>query len=107
MKADFVDNSSIRDISGDFYLQADNIVVTSWLPPEWVEQTGIVSGKISLNSWFSVIESQPVDAYVELLPSELKWQNQVEHLLQIEQGIFKLTPSSDGNGWQVMGIHFE
>lgn len=103
VKADFVDNSSIRDISGDFYLQADNIVVTSWLPPEWVEQTGIVSGKISLNSWFSVIDSQPVDAYVELLPSELKWQNQVEHLLQIEQGIFKLTPSSDENGWQVSG----
>ncbi|WP_443083716.1 YhdP family protein [Vibrio sp. VB16] len=103
VKADFKDNGSVRDLSGDFYLQANNIRVTPWLTSEWIKQTGIESGRINFNSWFSVESNQPVNAYVELLPSELVWKKESEHLLQIEEGIFKLVPLIDNDGWQVSG----
>jgi len=103
VKANFEDNGSIKDISGDFYLQANNIRVGPWLPSEWAKQVGIESGYVSFNSWFSIKNSRPVDAYIELLPSELKWKNQQEHLLQVETGVFKLTPSLNQKGWKVSG----
>ncbi|MDV7105951.1 YhdP family protein [Vibrio sp. TH_r3] len=103
VKADFDDNGSIRNVSGDFFLQARNIRVTPWLTNEWIKETGITGGNISFNSWFSVKNNNPVNAYVALLPSELSWQDQSEHLLVAEEGVFKLTPSLSDNGWKVSG----
>jgi uncharacterized protein (TIGR02099 family) len=105
VKANFIDHGSIKDISGDFYVQAQNVAVAPLLTSNWIEQTGIESGQISFNSWFSFTHNQPVDAYIELLPSELTWLNtdKDENLLQLESGIFKLVPTSEKSGWQVSG----
>lgn len=103
IKANFVDHGSIRDVSGDFFVQAKNIRIAPWLTSEWLSHTGIKSGQLSFNTWFSLENNQPLDAYVELLPSELIWQKEREHHLLLEEGVFKLNPNNNKDKWSVSG----
>jgi len=108
IKADFEDNGSLFDITGDFYAQARNISITPWLTKFLEDETGIEGGQVSFNSWFSVDKSQPIDGYIELLPSELTWTEDESHLLLIEKGFFKLFPIKEGHtkksdAWKVSG----
>lgn len=107
IKADFEDDGSLRNISGDFYLHANNIRITPWLASEWVEEKGIESGYINLNSWFTFENSKPKQAYVEILPSELIWKTDKEHLLEVEQGILKLSPDGEEGDWKVSAHSLE
>ncbi|PJC85549.1 TIGR02099 family protein [Vibrio sp. HA2012] len=99
----FDDHGSLLDVSGDFYLQARNIKVKPWLTRYLRKETGIESGQISFNSWLTLKHSKPVDAYAEMLPSELVWKDGSEHVLTLEQGIFSLLPSLDENSFLVSG----
>ena len=99
VKADFVDHGSLADVSGEFYLAVDNVLVTPWLTQYLQTETGIERGQVSLNSWINLEHNQPVSAYVELEPSELIWQEGQQHELIIESGILELEPSVQG--WQV------
>lgn len=99
IKANFIDHGSLLDVSGEFYLAAENIVVTPWLTNYLQDETGIEKGQVSLNSWVTLNRSKPVNAYVEVLPSELVWQEGQRHELMLESGIFLLEPSDEG--WQV------
>ncbi|NOI65895.1 YhdP family protein [Vibrio sp. 99-8-1] len=101
--ANFEDYGSILDVSGDFYAQGRNISVAPWLTKYLEDETGIESGQVSFNSWFSVTRSEPVDAYLEILPSELMWNQQGSHLLVVEKGIFKLIPGEKDKEWKVSG----
>ncbi len=95
LKADFIDHGSFSDLSGDFYVQADNIEITPWLARPRAKETGVEGGHISFNSWFTIKNNFPVDAYIELLPSELIWNKNRQHRLQIEEGVFKLIPEQE------------
>ena len=99
VKANFVDHGSLADVSGEFYLAVDNVLVTPWLTQYLQTETGIERGQVSLNSWINLEHNQPVSAYVELEPSELIWQEGQQHELIIESGILELEPSVQG--WQV------
>ena len=99
VKADFVDHGSLAEVSGEFYLAVDNILITPWLTEYLQIETGIKKGQVSLNSWVALDHSQPISAYVELEPSELIWKEGQQHELMIESGILQLEPT--GNGWQV------
>ena len=99
IKANFVDHGSLLDVSGELYLSAEHIVVTPWLTHYLQHETGIEKGQISFNSWLTLNRSKPVNAYVEILPSELVWQEGSRHDLMFESGVFQLQPS--GDGWQV------
>ncbi|WP_435329074.1 YhdP family protein [Vibrio hannami] len=102
--ADFYDHGSIYDISGDFYAEAEQIRVVPWLTKYLKNETGISSGNVSFRSWLTLEHNNPVDAYVELLPSELNWaQEQNKHTLFLEEGVFRLTPSDTEYGWKVSG----
>ncbi|WP_075709789.1 YhdP family protein [Vibrio panuliri] len=99
VKANFIDHGSLVDVSGEFYLSAENILLTNWLTEYMQDETGIEKGEVSLNGWLTVNHSKPVNAYLEVLPSELIWQEGGRHELMFESGVFELEPS--GNGWQV------
>jgi len=103
VKANFKDHGSILDVSGDFYAQAENIRVAPWLTKYLEDETGIDSGQVSFNSWFSFDRSKPVDAFIELLPSELSWHQGTAHSLILEKGIFKLVPGAESGEWKVSG----
>ncbi len=101
VSAQFTDYGSVADVSGDFYLSADNVQVGPWLTQYIKTETGITKGRASFNSWLTLERSEPKDAYVELRPSKLSWQNDVEHQLTVDSGVFKLFPTD--KGWQVIG----
>ncbi|MGB1975645.1 MAG: hypothetical protein ACPHQD_16565, partial [Vibrio toranzoniae] len=101
VSANFVDGGSLADVTGEFYVSADSISVNPWLTHYMQAESGIESGTVSLNSWVTLRNSQPVSAYVEVLPSELTWNEDGQHELMVESGIFKLAPVDDG--WQVNG----
>lgn len=101
ISADFKDFGSLMDVSGEFYASADNISVTPWLTHYLKAQTGIKTGEIGLSSWVTLEHSQPVNAYVDLKPSQLVWQEGQQHELNIESGVFQLSPNK--NGWKVSG----
>ncbi|MDA0148582.1 YhdP family protein [Vibrio sp. LaRot3] len=99
VQANFVDHGSLKEVSGEFYLAADNVLVTPWLTKYLQSETGIEKGQVSLNSWLTLSRSKPINAYVEVLPSELTWQEGQKHELVFESGVFVLEPSDQG--WQV------
>jgi len=101
VSANFKDFGSLRDVSGEFYVSAKDVAVTPWLTSYMQEQSGIESGKVSLDTWLTLRHSQPSYAYVDLQPSELSWNDSRRHQLQIQSGIFKLQP--DKKGWKVNG----
>ncbi|EGQ8079244.1 TIGR02099 family protein [Vibrio vulnificus] len=101
VSANFVDHGSLLDVSGEFYVNAEEIAIRQWLTRYVKKETGIDSGKISLKSWLTLQHSQPRYAFVELLPSELSWTENGQHELTLESGILKLSP--DGEGWKVSG----
>ncbi len=101
VNANFKDHGSLQDVSGEFYISAQDVSVAPWLTAYMQTESGIESGKVSLNTWLSLKHSQPSDAYVELQPSELIWNENGRHELFIESGFFKLVPEKDG--WKVNG----
>ncbi|EJG1696562.1 TIGR02099 family protein [Vibrio parahaemolyticus] len=101
VNANFKDHGSLRDVSGEFYVSAQDVSVTPWLTTYMQEESGAESGKVSLNTWLTLKHSQPNYAYVELQPSELVWNENGRHELFIESGVFKLLP--DKQGWKVNG----
>ncbi|MFM2591026.1 YhdP family protein [Vibrio sp. TBV020] len=99
VKANFVDYGSLSEVSGEFYVSAQNVLVTPWLTKYLKTETGIEKGQVSFNSWLTLKKSQPVSAYLELESSELIWQEGGRHELWIESGVLELEPKD--NGWQV------
>ncbi|MGC9491856.1 YhdP family protein [Vibrio genomosp. F10] len=96
VSANFYDYGSLKDVSGEFYLAANNLRITPWIPSEWREKTGIEKGFVSFSSWITLEHGRPIDAYVDLNPSELVWNDEQQHLLVLESGIIKLLPSEEG-----------
>lgn len=101
VSANFVDHGSLLDVSGEFYVNAQDVTARQWLTRYLKAETGIDSGSISLRSWITLQHSQPRSAYVELLPSALRWSENGQHELTLESGVLKLSP--DGAGWKVSG----
>ncbi|MFB9215605.1 YhdP family protein [Vibrio sinaloensis] len=99
VKANFMDNGSLTDVSGEFYLSAQNVLVTPWLTEYLKTETGIEKGQLSFNGWLTLRHSKPVNAYLELEASELIWHEGQTHELFIESGVLELDPTE--LGWQV------
>ncbi|CAM3982245.1 YhdP family protein [Vibrio neonatus] len=101
--ADFTDNDGIADISGDFYLQGNNFNITPWVSPYLADGIVVEKGRVSLNTWVSLKNNQPIDAYLEISPSRLEWKDKhnKKNSISIQGGVMKLDPTDDG--WQVNG----
>lgn len=99
VKANFVDHGSLLDVSGEFYVSVQNVLVTPWLTKYLRTETGIEKGQVSFSSWLTLEKSQPVSAYLELESSELSWKEGDRHELWIESGVLELEPQD--KGWQV------
>ena len=83
VSANFIDGGSLTDVTGEFYVSADNISVKPWLTRYMQAESGVETGTVSLNSWLTLRNSKPVSAYVEVLPSELTWNEDGQHDLML------------------------
>lgn len=100
--ANFSENGDLREIDGQFFVSAQNIRITPWMPKYIKKSTTIDSGQVSLNSWFTLKQGQPTDATVELMPSHLVWGGKDnQHQLDIDYGVVNLKPHAEG--WKVYG----
>ncbi|WP_038146620.1 YhdP family protein [Vibrio nigripulchritudo] len=99
VKANFEETADLTRINGDFFVGAENLQVTPWLTQYLKDKVGILEGHASFNSWLSLKDGRPSNAYVELLPSEVSWNKESEHSLLIEHGIMNMMPAE--KGWQV------
>nr|WP_284676500.1 YhdP family protein [Vibrio sinus] len=104
VNANFVDHGSLSNVSGEFYVAANNIQVAPWLSEHLKLETGIEQGQASFKSWLTLTESKPVQALVELGPSHLVWKNSTTHRLDIQSGVFNLFPQE--KGWKAVGQSF-
>ncbi|MGR5268451.1 YhdP family protein [Vibrio astriarenae] len=96
VSADFYDHGSLADVSGEFYVQADSMSIGPWLTEYLQAETGIQSGQLSFAAWLTLANSKPVDAYLEVMPSDLSWIEGEKHELMVESGVFKLFPLENG-----------
>ncbi|MGF1750246.1 YhdP family protein [Vibrio cionasavignyae] len=100
VRADFIDNGSLSDVTGSFYVTLDKMSVSPWLTDETAKKTGITGGDTSLRAWLTLDKSTAKEAYVEVLPSELMWEKDgVENQLVLESALLHLHPSK--TGWQI------
>ncbi len=99
VKADFSESGDLSLISGDFFVSAEKVQVAPWLTKHLKDQVGLVEGHVSFNSWFSLENSRPKQAYLEALPSEISWMKDERHRLSLERGIVRMQPLQ--SGWQV------
>ncbi|MEL7290740.1 MAG: YhdP family protein [Pseudomonadota bacterium] len=105
VKANFIDHGSLQEVSGEFYLSAQNVLITPWLSQYFKTEMGLERGQVSFSSWLTLERNNPVSAHVELQPSELVWQEGEKHELLLESGVFELEPTK--NGWQVNGYSLD
>merc|ERR1739841_270517 len=61
VSANFIDGGSLTDVTGQFYVSAENIYVKPWLTRYMQAESGIETGNVSLNSWLILKNSKPVD----------------------------------------------
>ncbi|MCG9584462.1 TIGR02099 family protein [Vibrio tubiashii] len=99
VKANFIDHGSLKEVSGEFYLSVQNVLITPWLTKFIKTESGIDKGQISFSSWLTLKHSQPTSAYLEFDSSELSWQEGQQHELWLDSGVVELEPYK--NGWQV------
>lgn len=103
--ANFSEQGNLRYLDGRFFVSAENIRVTPWMPKYIKESTTIDSGRVSLNSWLTLKQGEPTDALVELKPSHLIWGSEDnQHQLDIDHGVVNLKPSDEG--WKILGSNF-
>ncbi len=104
--ADFTDHNGLSNVSGDFYLQGKNFDIKPWVKPYLAKGVEVETGRVSLNTWITLDENKPVDAYLEISPSELKWREASgeENVLTLNSGVMKLEPQD--NGFQVNAQDF-
>ena len=63
VSANFEDHGSLVDISGDFFVQAENIRIGQWLTTFLRSETGIEEGHVSFDSWLTLKRSRPRQRY--------------------------------------------
>lgn len=80
--ADFIDHGSFNDLSGQFYLQANQIELGPWLSQYLKKELGIRDGEISFDAWVDLSHSKPSSTYIDFRPSFIQWGHDHEVTLQ-------------------------
>ncbi|MDX2320626.1 MAG: YhdP family protein, partial [Moritella sp.] len=109
---DFADNSlrimvdvtsaphDLTDVSGQVYLQAENMNLSNWFEKALFKREGLKQGALSFESWIDISNNKPTSALLQFQPSEFTWQNaNLQQSLNIWGGAleWQLTDA----GWQL------
>jgi uncharacterized protein (TIGR02099 family) len=87
--AEFSDNGSFRDLSGQFYLQANQIELGPWLSNYLKKDMGIRDGEISFDAWIDLSHNKLSSTYIDFRPSAIQWGE--AHEVTLQNGIIEST----------------
>ena len=86
--------SSLRDLAGQIYLQAQNVDVAEWLTEQLSTQELNISTDLNGELWMALQGGQVQDVIFNTLPSKIQWQKDAQpHAMTLNQGHFQLTPT--------------
>jgi len=92
--------SSLIDMTGQIYLQAENLNLSSWFDKVLFKRQGIKQGIVSFETWIELQNNAVQNALVQLNPSSFSWQSeQRQQSFKINAGQLQLHTTD--LGWQL------
>jgi uncharacterized protein (TIGR02099 family) len=74
-----IDVSSEKDdltnVSGQIYLQAENMSLSNWFERVLFKREGLKQGTLNFESWIDIVNNRPTAALLKLKPSKFNWQH--------------------------------
>nr|WP_309225239.1 YhdP family protein [Photobacterium ganghwense] len=96
---------SLRDLTGQVYVQTRNLSMTPWLNKVLLQEGKILSSNLNTQAWLTLQEGQLKQARVKLDDSYLRWQKgDTKHRFRVRKGLVDLKPypQADGRaGWRL------
>ncbi|QUM78260.1 TIGR02099 family protein [Moritella sp. 24] len=68
--------NDLTDVSGQVYLQAENMSLSNWFEKVLFKREGLKKGVLSFEGWIDIVNNKPTSALVQLEPSEFTWKNE-------------------------------
>jgi uncharacterized protein (TIGR02099 family) len=104
--AEFIDHGSFNDLSGQFYLQANEIELGPWLSQYLKKELGIRDGEISFDAWVDLNHNKPSSTYIDFRPSFIQWGH--DHEVTLERGIIEsqVIEKEDRRSWSIASHSF-
>ncbi|NOU53058.1 TIGR02099 family protein [Pseudoalteromonas sp. JBTF-M23] len=92
--------STLRDLAGKVYLQAQNVDVAEWLTEQLSTEQKHISTELNGELWLALDNGKVQDVTINTLPSKVQWQDaQRTHQLIMQQGQLQLIPTQ--GQWQL------
>ncbi|MCW8330436.1 TIGR02099 family protein [Photobacterium sp. SDRW27] len=98
-------NRSLPELSGNIYVQTQNLSVTPWLNKKMLGGADVTGSNINAEVWLNLKKGEVVHSLARLDDSYLRWrEGEEKHEFRIRQGLVGLTPQSlpEGKiGWRI------
>ncbi len=94
--ANFTSQHGFRDMTGEFFLDIHSLQLAPWLASFLPPTVNIEHAQLSVNAWLTLDDNRPIDAFLRILPSELKWNDGQSHSFSLDHGDIRLTPQGEG-----------
>ncbi|CAM4113223.1 YhdP family protein [Pseudoalteromonas byunsanensis] len=87
--------STLRDLAGQVYLQAQNLDVAEWLTEQISTQKKHIATELNGELWLGLEHGKVQEVTINTLPSQMQWQEAGErHSLALTRGQLKLMPQA-------------
>lgn len=63
----------LTNVSGQVYVQAENMSLSSWFEKVLFKREGLKQGALSFESWIDIVSNKPTSALLKLQPSAFTW----------------------------------
>ncbi|MCF6434851.1 YhdP family protein [Pseudoalteromonas sp. MMG022] len=85
--------STLRDLAGQVYLQAQNVDVAEWLTEQISTQKKHIATELNGELWLGLEHGKVQGVTINTLPSQMQWQEgDARHSLALTRGQLKLMP---------------
>ncbi|QFI39748.1 TIGR02099 family protein [Moritella marina ATCC 15381] len=92
--------NDLASVSGQVYVQAENVSLSSWFERVLLDREGLKKGALSFESWIDIVDNKPTTALLQLQRSEFSWQSgDLQQDLNIWGG--ELEWQLTDTGWQL------
>ncbi|SQD79692.1 YhdP family protein [Moritella yayanosii] len=65
--------NDLTNVSGQIYVQAENMSLSSWFEKVLFKREGLKQGALSFESWIEIVNNKPTSALLKLQPSAFSW----------------------------------
>jgi len=90
----------LTNVSGQVYVQAENMSLSSWFEKVLFKREGLKQGALSFESWIDIVNNKPTSALLQLQPSAFTWKSaDLQQSLNIWGG--ELEWQLTDAGWQL------